>query len=47
MGRQAIDFVPCPLQHIPKPALEEFRTIFDDLDGDGRGYLLGETHALR
>jgi Ion transport protein len=44
--RPVLDFVPCPLSHIPKPLIEELKIIFNDLgDGDdngGRKYLLPE-----
>lgn len=36
-----VDFVPCPMGHIPKPVIKEFRVIFEDLQAEPRGYLLG------
>ena len=32
-------FVPCPLRRIPRPALLEYRQIFEDLDFDEDGLL--------
>jgi hypothetical protein len=34
-------FVPCPMDMVPPPCVEEFTQIFHDLDVDKKGYLKG------
>lgn len=37
-----VAFVPCPLSHIPAPALDEYKQVFEDLDFDEDGLLFRE-----